>query len=394
MRARASSSLWVYKADRIGRDVLVNEMAARALHDELGVGVHGVAESIELGTPIGRAMFTFQSAIGKLERENTLRRSRDATHRLAREGTWLGGIVPYGYRVEGKDREARLVLSTEVDPRTGLSEVEVMQLVYRWSGDEGVSCIEIANRLNARNVPTSYTRDGRKVPPAASLANAADFANTDDAKVHDAEVDATDGQGGNCAVDANGDNSKAGRGKRKVATRGVWRAGRVRNMLVETTYKGTHTWGKRRSRKAASSGAAGSTQAETVLIERAVPAIVDAALWARAQETLRRNRLCRPDIVKRKYLLRGLIKCAHCGLTYVGTVKAANSNACRWKNGRDSKCGESLCCANTTCATARTARTRATANSTNVVLRATSARSSWNSWCGRTSRAFCASRAR
>ena len=46
-----------------------------------------------------------------------------------------------------------------------------------------------------------------------------------------------------------------------------------------------------------------------VLIERAVPAIVDAALWARAQETLRRNRLCRPDIVKRKYLLRGLMKC-------------------------------------------------------------------------------------
>ena len=313
-RAGQFKFLVVYKADRIGRDVLVNEMAARALHDELGVAVYGVAESIELGTPIERAMFTFQSAIGKLERENTLRRSRDATHRLAREGTWLGGIVPYGYRVEGKDREARLVLSTEVDSRTGLSEVEVMQLVYRWSGDEGVSCIEIANRLNARNVPTCYTRDGRKVPPAASLANA-DAADVDATKVHDADTDDADEQGGVNNSNANGDNSNAGRGKRRVATRGVWRAGRVRNMLVETTYKGTHTWGKRRSRKASV-----STQAETVLIERAVPAIVDAGLWARAQETLRRNRLCRPDIVKRKYLLRGLIKCAHCGLTYVGTV--------------------------------------------------------------------------
>ena len=323
-RAGKFKALVVYKADRIGRDVLVNEMAARALHDELGVGVHGVAESIELGTPIGRAMFTFQSAIGKLERENTLRRSRDATHRLAREGTWLGGIVPYGYRVEGKDREARLVLSTEVDAGTGLSEVEVMQLVYRWSGDEGVSCIEIAKRLNARNVPTSYTRDGRRVPPSASLANATDAADVDAANVDDAEVDAandTNGQGGVTDSKVNGtedsaNKAKAGRGKRKVATRGVWRAGRVRNMLVETTYKGTHTWGKRRSRKAANVGA----QSKPVLIERAVPAIVDAELWARAQETLRRNRLCRPDIVKRKYLLRGLIKCAHCGLTYVGTV--------------------------------------------------------------------------
>ena len=323
-RAGKFKALVVYKADRIGRDVLVNEMAARALHDELGVGVHGVAESIELGTPIGRAMFTFQSAIGKLERENTLRRSRDATHRLAREGTWLGGIVPYGYRVEGKDREARLVLSTEVDARTGLSEVEVMQLVYRWSGDEGISCIEIANRLNARGVPTCYTRDGRKVPPSASLANA-DTADVDDTEGHDAAADGQDTdaeeQGSVTDSKVNGTEestpttANVPRGKRKVATRGVWRAGRVRNMLVETTYKGTHTWGKRRSRKAA-----GSAQAETVLIERAVPAIVDAQLWARAQETLRRNRLCRPDIVKRKYLLRGLIKCAHCGLTYVGTV--------------------------------------------------------------------------
>ena len=165
-RAGKIGALVVYKADRIGRDVLVNEMAARLLHDELGIAVHGVAESIELNTPIGRAMFTFQSAIGKLERENTLRRSRDATHRLARERTWLGGIVPYGYRVEGQDRAARLVLSTEIESRSGMSEVEVMRMVYHWSGDEGVSCIEIAKRLNAMGVPTCYTRDGRKVPPS------------------------------------------------------------------------------------------------------------------------------------------------------------------------------------------------------------------------------------
>ncbi len=302
-RAGQFKSLVVYKSDRIGRDVLVNEMAARLLHDELGVRVYGVAESIELDTPIGRAMFTFQSAIGKLERENTLRRSRDATHRLAREGTWLGGIVPYGYRVEGCDRAARLVLSTQVEARSGLSEVEVMRKVYGWAGDEGVSCIEIAKRLNALNVPTCYTRDGRKIPPSASLVGALEEGS-------DLGSDATNGDASAAAQ------ADAPRGKRRVATRGVWRAGRVRNMLVETTYKGIHTWGKRRSRKAASS----SQQTEPMLIERAVPSIVDAELWARAQETLRRNRLCRPDIVKRKYLLRGLMKCAHCGLTYVGTV--------------------------------------------------------------------------
>ena len=310
-RAGKVGALVVYKADRIGRDVLVNEMAARLLHDELGVAVYGVAESIELNTPIGRAMFTFQSAIGKLERENTLRRSRDATHRLAREGTWLGGIVPYGYRVEGVDRAARLVLSTEIESRSGMSEVEVMREIYGWAGDEGVSCIEIAKRLNALNVPTCYTRDGRKVPPSASLADKQDDTSAD---ISGTSVDSLDAISADNSASATAD---IPRGKRRVATRGVWRAGRVRNMLVETTYKGIHTWGKRRSRKAASGA---GNQSEPVLIERAVPAIVDADLWARAQETLRRNRLCRPDIVKRKYLLRGLMKCAHCGLTYVGTV--------------------------------------------------------------------------
>ena len=74
-------------------------------------------------------MFTFQSAIGRLERENTLQRSRDATIRLAREGTWLGGIVPYGYRIEGKDRDARLRIAHEVDPDTGMSEAQVVEIV-------------------------------------------------------------------------------------------------------------------------------------------------------------------------------------------------------------------------------------------------------------------------
>ncbi|RYG87107.1 MAG: hypothetical protein EON58_21025 [Alphaproteobacteria bacterium] len=49
-------------------------------------------------------------------------------------------------------------------------------------------------------------------------------------------------------------------------------------------------------------------------------AIVDAETWDGAQLTLVRNRLSRPDIQKRPYLLRGLMKCKHCGLTYVGTV--------------------------------------------------------------------------
>jgi DNA invertase Pin-like site-specific DNA recombinase len=75
-KAGQFQGLVVYKSDRIGRDVLVNETAVRTLYDGLGIAFIGISEQIDLSTPIGRAMFTFQSAIGRLERENTLQRSR------------------------------------------------------------------------------------------------------------------------------------------------------------------------------------------------------------------------------------------------------------------------------------------------------------------------------
>ena len=56
------------------------------------------------------------------------------------------------------------------------------------------------------------------------------------------------------------------------------------------------------------------------VVEREVPAPVDTETWDGAQLTLARNRVARPDIVKRPYPLRGLMKCAHCGHSFVGTV--------------------------------------------------------------------------
>ncbi len=266
-RAGKFAAIIVYKADRLGRSALVNETIVDEMHGKLGIDFIGIAEQIDLSTPIGSAMFTFQSAIGKLERENTLQRSRDATLRLAREGAWLGGIVPYGYRISGKERSARLVVSDEQIAGLGMSEADVVRMIYEVSAELGATCIEIAKRLNDMGVPTSYTRDERTVL----------------------------------------------RGKRREKTAGLWTSGRVRNTLIEKTYKGIHVWGKRGS-KCRVKGAA------HVTIERAVPSIVDADTWQRAQNTLRNNSLSRPDIVKRAYLLRGLMKCGECARSFVGTV--------------------------------------------------------------------------
>src|SRR3712207_6116655 len=110
------------------------------------------------------------------------------------------------------------------------SEADVVRLIYQLSAEQGWSCQKIADRLNELQVPTVYARDERVVQ----------------------------------------------RGKRTQRTSGVWRAGRIRNLITNTTYKGVHAYGKRAANARA-------------VIEREVPAIVSVDQWNAAQQTLQRN---------------------------------------------------------------------------------------------------------
>jgi site-specific DNA recombinase len=86
----------------------------------------------------------------------------------------------------------------------------------------------------------------------------------------------------------------------------VWRPTRVYNLVHQTTYKGLHQYGKK-------------SKSSRPLIEREVPAIVDVATWERAQDALHANLTWSPRNTQREYLLRALVRCAHCGLAYQGT---------------------------------------------------------------------------
>jgi site-specific DNA recombinase len=43
----------------------------------------------------------------------------------------MGGIVPFGYRKQGENRDARLVISEELVPELDMSEADVVRLIYR-----------------------------------------------------------------------------------------------------------------------------------------------------------------------------------------------------------------------------------------------------------------------
>ena len=252
------TQLLVYKLDRLGRDTRLILNAVAEL-EKLGVRIRSMTEEFDTGTATGRLMLTMLSGFASHEREVIRERSIAGTNRVAEAGAWLGGIVPYGYRKVGEKREAHLVTSEEPIPGLAMSEAEVIREVFRMAAVERKSCRVIAARLNDLRLPCAYVRDDRLTL----------------------------------------------RGKRKQRTSGVWRAGRIRGLITNKTYMGIHEFGKRAAD-------------DRPVIERPVPAIVTEATWNKAQKTLHDNFLFGERSARNQYLLRGLIKCGLCGMTYIG----------------------------------------------------------------------------
>ncbi len=93
-------TVFVYKLDRLGRDPFVTLQAVADLAS-LGVSLESMTESLDNRTPHGKLSLVMLSGVAGFERDNLIERSIAGTNRLAREGAWLGGIVPFGYTVVG-----------------------------------------------------------------------------------------------------------------------------------------------------------------------------------------------------------------------------------------------------------------------------------------------------
>lgn len=103
-----------------------------------------------------------------------------------------------------------------------------------------------------------------------------------------------------------------GRGVREQRTRGIWRAGRIRNLVGNPVYAGTIPYGRR------------STKRDRKIIRGPGRAIVDQATWDAARAVLAGNRLI-PKNTRTAYLLRGRLTCSICHLTLVGTKGRAGT---------------------------------------------------------------------
>ncbi|MDP9375809.1 MAG: recombinase family protein [Chloroflexota bacterium] len=260
-RAGAFSTLLVYRLDRLGRDALVTLSAIDAL-ERAGVEIVSMTQNLDLKTPHGRFMAVIDCGVAGYERESIIERGVEGSNRVARDGGWLGGKPPYGYLLVGRGREGRLMVSDALIPGVGLSEADVVRLIYRKLADEELSCRIIADYLNARGIPTAYMRGDRR------------------------SITTTKG----------------------LPASGKWTSTRVRHLAAQTTYRGVHQYNKH--------GKSGRA-----VVEREAPPIVSPEMWHRAQAVMHRNMIYAQRNTQNQYLLRGLIKCALCGMTYLGSTE-------------------------------------------------------------------------
>ncbi len=136
-----------YRLDRISRSIL--DFAT--MMDEFqryGVEFVSCTESFDTSTPMGRAMLSICIVFAQLERETIQERVTDAYNARSRKGFYMGGRVPYGYRLEphwidGK-RTSRYVIDEE--------EAEVIRLIYSLYAEPQVSCHEVVKQLHQRGI--------------------------------------------------------------------------------------------------------------------------------------------------------------------------------------------------------------------------------------------------
>jgi len=130
----------VYKIDRLSRS-LADFAKMVEVFDNQNVSFSSVTQQINSATSMGRLMLNVLLSFAQFEREVTGERIRDKIAASKRKGMWMGGAVPYGYRVEN-----RMLL---IEPKEA---VLVKQIFERFNTEKSVT--KIVQHLNEQDIRT------------------------------------------------------------------------------------------------------------------------------------------------------------------------------------------------------------------------------------------------
>ena len=101
VRARRVDVIVVYKVDRLTRS-LADFAKLVELFDEHDVSFISVTQAFNTTTSMGRLTLNMLLSFAQFEREITGERIRDKVAASKKRGIWMGGAVPFGYRVENR----------------------------------------------------------------------------------------------------------------------------------------------------------------------------------------------------------------------------------------------------------------------------------------------------
>lgn len=91
----------VYKIDRLSRS-LADFAKLVEVFDRNGVTFVSVTQSFNTTTSMGRLTLNILLSFAQFEREVTAERIRDKVAASRKKGIWMGGVPPYGYRVQNR----------------------------------------------------------------------------------------------------------------------------------------------------------------------------------------------------------------------------------------------------------------------------------------------------
>ena len=138
----------IYKIDRLFRNTrllltLVNEL----IEDD--INLRSTTEPFDTRTPQGRWMLTMMGGNAEYERELIKERTGAGRRSAAKEGKWVFGITPYGYKINKKTKKLQIVKE----------EAEALKMFYEWLVYDRQSLRAIARKANDLKLPVRFSNN-------------------------------------------------------------------------------------------------------------------------------------------------------------------------------------------------------------------------------------------
>ena len=132
------SFVLVFKLSRFGRNAADVLTSLQRMQD-FGVNLICVEDVIDSSKDSGKLMISVLSAVAEIERENILVQTMEGRKQKAREGKWIGGFAPYGYKLENGEL------------RIAEDEAEVIRVIFDKYIHTIMGVSKIAQWLNAHD---------------------------------------------------------------------------------------------------------------------------------------------------------------------------------------------------------------------------------------------------